>query len=402
MPISSSRSRAAKKPLVPIKHLVSWPEHPSLDTNELHSLAIKSSFAPSGGLNNTIIEPRLLRECSGMFGIPKQLCSCLAHHQDGYPTTDHLFRPPPGKEKEYYWDAFSTDHSHPEYRSLTAFDIAFVGKSLVSAPDVSSMVQALVHAHLGKTTLPFTPYQLIINMIGYYNMCQKNFQHRDINIGNVLMVDEAIPSKPFAIEQPNDTEKRILEICESLGIKDTCRGFLIDDMAIDWNTHSGDDYDGSESVRTSSSRFLTAGRTWQGNREFMSKALLERDSDTIHSPTDDYWSFYFTAQWACVYRKAPSGEGKKLQSLRKRLAGNHRDRDSGTSSIVDEPPNVDVYGSFLTEIQPFLRAWNQALKDLQWKWSVTKREEVNTFRRYAAQGLLSFLEVACLYYQPIT
>lgn len=85
-------------------------------------------------------------------------------------------------------------------------------------------------------------------------MCQKNFQHRDVSIGNVLMVDHPVECEPFTIKEPNSTQMEILEICEKLGIKDRCHGFVIDgDMAINWTTYFEEEHDGSNSVRIASS-----------------------------------------------------------------------------------------------------------------------------------------------------
>lgn len=137
----------------------------------------------------------------------------------------------------------------------------------------------------------------------------------------------------------------------------------------------------------------------------MSRALLRSHIAAIHSPVDDYWSFYFTTQWASVFHRALSGEDKGssavLRDLRRRLAGNLDTREAGTSFIVEDCPRVAQYGSFLTNIQPFLKAWNRAMKELTTEW---QRENcaalfnVGTFQRYADKGLLSFLKVACDYY----
>lgn len=140
----------------------------------------------------------------------------------------------------------------------------------------------------------------------------------------------------------------------------------------------------------------------------MSRPLLNPDIDiaTIHSPVDDYWSFYFTAQWACVFHIVGGDEGDSavLQRLRKLLAGNWRDRDAGTLTIVAEFPKVSRHGSFLTNIQPFLKDWYFAMSKLLIEWQEEEDKNpaaifgVDAFQRYADKGLLSFLKVACDYY----
>ncbi|KAE9385933.1 hypothetical protein BT96DRAFT_981911, partial [Gymnopus androsaceus JB14] len=259
-PISISQSRTVKvEPLVLV--------------NE--TFVIKSSWTSTESRNNTTIELRLLRQCRGMFGVPRNLYSFRAHHNDAC----------------------------------------------------------------------------------YYNMCQKYFLHRDISIGNVLMVEQRIKCEPFTIQNPNEIQTEILEVCTELGISDKHYGILIDgDMIIDWSTYFDEKYDGSNS----------------GTPEFMSNALLEQDDGIIHSPVDDYWSFYFTTQWACVFRKALPGEAlgdpKKLEYLRSLLAGGTASRALGTNSIVDYVLRERYHGSFLTNIQLFLREWNRALKELWWEW----------------------------------
>ncbi|KAE9392022.1 hypothetical protein BT96DRAFT_288949 [Gymnopus androsaceus JB14] len=202
------------------------------------------------------------------------------------------------------------------------------------------------------------------------------------------MVDNPIECAPFTIEDPNEIQTEILEVCRELGLLEKCCGFVVDgDMAIDWRPHYDEKHDVSNS----------------GTPEFMSNALLEQDNGIIHSPMDDYWSFYFTAQWACVFRKSLSGKAKrdprKLENLRSLLASLLR--GIATKKILDEPS----YGSFLTSLQPFLSDWNQALKVLLRDWQKERLEanpeeifQADAFRRYADRGLLSFLKVARQYY----
>lgn len=139
--------------LVSAEHLVEWSE----DSNALiqnMGPVIKCSWALDSSSNDTILEQhRLLRECGGVVGIPKHCCSFLAHHQHTYPTTNHLFSIPEDKKED--WNIFRINSS-PDPCSLTAYANSSVGKSLVLAPDVPSLVQALFHAHLGKTSILLT------------------------------------------------------------------------------------------------------------------------------------------------------------------------------------------------------------------------------------------------------
>ncbi|KAE9392024.1 hypothetical protein BT96DRAFT_944939 [Gymnopus androsaceus JB14] len=290
-PIIISRSRAAKEPLVFVNQAVDWaPESPFLLEN--NTFAIKFSWALSRGPNNTIIEPHLLRECGGMFGIPKHLYSFRAHHKDACPTTNHLFLPPRTKRKNTTGTC-----------SMLTFILL---RSIVHCWGMSFLLWGTRWCQRWIRLHWFGPlFTHISVMTSYYNMCQKNYQHRDISIGNVLMVEQGIKCEPFTIEKSQRNSDEILE----------------------------------------------------GTVEFMSKALLEPNDEVIHSPVDDYWSFYFSAQWACVFRQALLGEAegdpKKLKYLRSLLTGGFSDRDSGTNSIVDELRRVNYHGYFLASIQAF-------------------------------------------------
>ena len=216
--------------------------------------AVKLSWIPGRGLNYVLIEPRLLRDCGGMFGVPKHYYSFRVHHEDGCPTTNHLFLPSPSENADdFRWDLFPGPPESPEYRSLLGHVIAFAGHSLVTAKDLPSLIRAVLHAHLGEVVLSsllYLPDGLTFHR-GYYNMCQKNYQHRDLSIGNVLMVDEPVKSEPFDIPDPqNEVQEEILCVCKELKIDNQCTGFVIDgDMAVDWNTYFDEEHAGTKSVR---------------------------------------------------------------------------------------------------------------------------------------------------------
>ncbi|KAJ3991910.1 hypothetical protein F5050DRAFT_1862859 [Lentinula boryana] len=257
----------------------------------------------------------------------------------------------------------------PEHRSLLGHAIAFVGHSLVSAKDLGSLVLAVVHAHTG-----------------YYNMCVKKYQHRNLSIGNVLMVDEPIKTERFDIPNPNATQREILDLCRDLGINDHCTGFVIDgDMAVTWDSYFTEEHLGTKS----------------GTSEFMSTKLLDPAiEDHVHSPVDDYYSFYFLTQWACAFRDlSPEDQAKDsvtLQSLRMRLAGGLDSRDAATHTIRGEKLNAEQYGAFLVQAQPFLKKWYDKLISLGNEWQKINASEHYTaasFRHIAERGLLYFLRV---------
>ncbi|KAF5367893.1 hypothetical protein D9757_011247 [Collybiopsis confluens] len=338
---------------------------------------LKMSWNPGRGPNHEPVEPKLLKQCSGMFGVPHHYYSFLAHHQDNYPTTNHLFLPSGVTDKNLHWNVFrAKDDSvnNPDRRSLLGHVIAHAGHSLVTAKDFPSLVRALVHAHLG-----------------YYNMCQENFQHRDISIGNVLMVDEPIKTRPFQIAHPNETQKTILDLCKKLNISDNCVGFVIDgDMAVDWTSYFDETHTGGKS----------------GTEQFMSTALLHPLKDPrdkrLHSPLDDYLSFFYVAQWACIFN--PSADKLPLvQELRTEIDSGYLARNNVTSGTIRPkvPMKSNQYGTFLEEAQPLLRAWWAAMEDLAYESVLIIQksgDNAESFREIANIGLKLFLEVVCKRY----
>jgi len=111
-------------------------------------------------------------------------------------------------------------------------------------------------------------------LIGWFNMIQKGYHHRDLSIGNILMIDEAVKTKHFEIIKKQkesatveDITKKLQQLkinidpsatwelsleatLQRLEITDECRGFVIDgDMAIKMADYFEKEHNGSRSVR---------------------------------------------------------------------------------------------------------------------------------------------------------
>ena len=112
-------------------------------------------------------------------------------------------------------------------------------------------------------------------LIGWFNLIQKGYLHRDISIGNLVMMEDAVTTKAFRIlkkEGENATVENITEALQDLkidsssnatwedklsaallelGISDKCQGFVIDgDMAIKMSDdYFKKDHPGFRSVR---------------------------------------------------------------------------------------------------------------------------------------------------------
>ncbi|KAF9058655.1 hypothetical protein BDP27DRAFT_1432454 [Rhodocollybia butyracea] len=333
---------------------------------------MKFSWGQSRGTGGFLVEPNLLHSCGGMFGVPKHVYTFIVHHMEHYPSTNHHLLPPPGHADHAYWSELLTvEKEEPEYRSLLCYVVASAGHSLEDASSLECLMRAILHAH-----------------IAYYNMCLNDYQHRDLSIGNILMVDEAIECRPFGISSPNKTQSKILKLCQALKVDKHCYGFVIDgDMAVDWRVYfqQGD---------------ITAK---SGTSEFMSDRLRKysRKQD-IHSPIDDYESFYYVAQWACVFHKLSVEDSPhdpdELQELCMGLSGHYAIRGYATRIITTlNGTEKDRFGVWVAKAGPFFREWDRSLFLLRDKWKSIvelKGHNKETFRQCADLGLLSFLRLA--------
>ena len=112
-------------------------------------------------------------------------------------------------------------------------------------------------------------------LIGWFNLIQKGYLHRDISIGNLVMVEDAVTTKAFEIlkkEDCNTTVEDITKALQDLKVDssakatwenkltaalhdlrntDKCRGFVIDgDMAVKMADYLNEEHPRSRSVRT--------------------------------------------------------------------------------------------------------------------------------------------------------
>ncbi|KAJ3721847.1 hypothetical protein C8R42DRAFT_62940 [Lentinula raphanica] len=286
----------------------------SLERSDFNNAVMKLCWTPDRGPEYGPIESDFLqRDCSNMFRVPKHLYSFQAYHDIGSPTTNHLFLSPPSDDLEQYrWHVLGKPIiEEPHRRSLLGHIMSYTGHSLLnaSARDFPSLIRAILHA-----------------LIGYYDMCQKNHQHCDLSIDNVLMVDERVTTQPFRIENPNPIQQEILNLCKTFGpISDQCYGFVIDgDMAVHWDTYFEDEDVGTKT----------------GTSEFMSDWLFNQMlKNHLHSPLDDFASLYFVTQWACVFRELPQERSQcesAVREWRTDLAGDVRHRRSVTHEIIHE------------------------------------------------------------------
>jgi hypothetical protein len=98
----------------------------------------------------------------------------------------------------------------------------------------------------------------------------------------------------------------------------------------------------------------------------MSEYLLDsvnHGTNKLHSPIDDFFSFYFVAQWAAVFNDREFlGDSSRaipyfLSTFRSLLAEGDSSRQSAVSKIRDSTYGEDSHGRFLAQCIPFLKEW---------------------------------------------
>ncbi|KAJ7211361.1 hypothetical protein GGX14DRAFT_394273 [Mycena pura] len=339
-----------------------------------------------------ILEQELLTVCNGLFGTPRHHYSFRPANADQVPITNHLFLPSPEQAKglqSFHWDLMSMGTpSAPEYKSLWVHFCSLVGMSLVLSKDPLFLFEAILHG-----------------MLGWLSMFLKGFLHRDVSIGNILALPDAIEMEPFDIDSSDELstlmhglnmEKhpgldlvyqagRLERLIGELDIGNKCSGFIIDgDHAARWEQSFDSPHDGTRS----------------GTAEFMSMELLASigNGPYLHSPIDDIQSFYYVAQWAAAFHK--DGDNLDLvKKIRSGLSGNVEAREATSNHIHRLVADANDVGDFLVRCPPLLHAWNSRLTDLYIDFAYARKASGEeswlkiVFQTFAYRGVADFLEV---------
>ncbi|KIJ34210.1 hypothetical protein M422DRAFT_138163, partial [Sphaerobolus stellatus SS14] len=143
-----------------------------------------------------------------------------------------------------------------EIRVQSRVFISTQGKPLTSAKGPKQLLQGVLHA-----------------MLGHWVLFKAGWLHRDVNIGNVLLMME--PEARKSIEKFELGEYYFNE----------CNGFIIDgDLAVRWNDITHED-----------------AQRRSGTPPFMSINLINslvRGGEIYHTPIDDLESFVWVLLWA--------------------------------------------------------------------------------------------------------
>ncbi|KAJ6543851.1 hypothetical protein B0H19DRAFT_1308661 [Mycena capillaripes] len=352
----------------------------------------------------------------GAFGTPTVLCSYEGSHPNGEPISNRLFLPTSEEvqaDRTLHWHVFAPDDGtvSPEVRTMCFTVFLTIGKSFLEAKSSYEICMALVHALLG--------------WLSYY---QSGFMHRDISIGNVLLVEgEAVSDRPFSIQAEISTSlwppapldattaalgnmaieesgtpskfpahfaEEIRILVANLGIKDKFIAFTTDgDMAAKWKTY----FDNQHNLETRS-----------GTREFMSLQLqsaMETNATYIQSPIDDIQSFFWLAVWAVLFNdKLQEPSSKEAQWRSSLISGDYEKKATFTSELAASDFERG-YSAVGTQLLPILQLWWSNLQTLfrDWRRVLNKveyneisQQEVSNFYKhhfhlYALRGVKEFL-----------
>ncbi|KIJ41908.1 hypothetical protein M422DRAFT_171633 [Sphaerobolus stellatus SS14] len=189
---------------------------------------------------------------AGSFGVPVILIEPYKNQPEI--TTDSFV---PGDFEPCDWCGEWPKASKKETRVQSRVLILTRGKLLTSARGPKQLLQGVIYA-----------------MLGHWILFKAGWLHRDVSIGNVLLMMEPEPRNP-------------VEAFSNLGelYFNECVGFIIDgDLAVKWNN-----LDHEDALRRS------------GTPPFMSINLIQSwlsGEEIYHTPIDDLESFIWVLLWA--------------------------------------------------------------------------------------------------------
>jgi hypothetical protein len=175
-----------------IERLQRYPEsntltcHDVLDTTlgDLPSnLAVKDSW-PLVDRNN---EKAMYAAAQGLFGVPVVLASYEVRGPNKTPNTTERFLPSDSTPL-IVWQS-QPAVPKPEKRVQTRHLYKSIGRDLLSASSPRELLEGILHAMIG--VLPHSTHVGHINddRQGYLNYYEKGYMHRDISIGNVMLME---------------------------------------------------------------------------------------------------------------------------------------------------------------------------------------------------------------------
>ncbi|KAJ3873037.1 hypothetical protein F5051DRAFT_478640 [Lentinula edodes] len=354
--------------------------------------------------------------CTGDFGSPDHIMSFEACYEDGSPVSNSVFLPSANDNLEnVFWNLHVAKpplvYPKPDFRPLCFSLTRDEGETLENCTSAFELMECLLHS-----------------MLGWLDLYQHGFLHRDISIGNLLKLKSAatflqkdfsalpvgnlilpsltrdtgslnsFPKLLAAIK--NDKHRRsiadiackIHEHAEVLTSGAGCKAIWTDgDMGADMARYFESAHDGTVS----------------GTPQFMSKGLLnEEPENEIQSPADDIESFLWVGLWSTLRNtKFPNGAKKEIrwsQSITKGRTSREttaNDIQESLGTIMKGVP--EPYSNMFCTMAPILSEWYDAIRQLRKDWildwsetNLDDSKDVNLlFHSFAYRGVLDFIEI---------
>ncbi|OBZ73246.1 hypothetical protein A0H81_06711 [Grifola frondosa] len=201
----------------------------------------------------------MFKDAKGLFGIPEVLASYQVHDIHGQPITTKRFISSAAKPSSLFC---ASNEAEFQERVFFREIIQTEGRDLTDAETVQDLIRGLLHA-----------------MLGLYNGFKKGWTHRDVSIGNVLLL--VCPE-----DRPTDSLECLTpQRRQNLG---RCTGMIVDeDQAIESKTL----FDPARQGHISRC----------GTRPFISIRILDAMEGTpIPTAIDDLESFMWVLIWAVL------------------------------------------------------------------------------------------------------
>ncbi|KAH7097608.1 hypothetical protein BKA62DRAFT_419356 [Auriculariales sp. MPI-PUGE-AT-0066] len=316
------------------------------------------------------LEALALADCSGRFGLPSVFYTLRV--------TDNKTFLPPNDADGTLWSKCEKIKSGapipPDRRVLCATVTADVGISLECCRTPWELARALLDCQLG-----------------WLGALQSDILHRDVSIGNLLLLKVPAARKSFQVSLPerydpselaeartayNAIGADLRKTLDSLDVGDKCTAIMTDfDLASRMNQPS-----------------KGTGHL-SGTSEFMSTPMLKSmkfKTAYRQSVRDDLWSFLNVAVWAILHNRIFPGSSSSESIWRADIRQRYQDRDDAHGDIIQCWTNIskaaaktrpfviakksgpavpveaalDEFSPLLKAFIPILHEWRQKLLDL--------------------------------------
>ncbi|KAH7097753.1 hypothetical protein BKA62DRAFT_759732 [Auriculariales sp. MPI-PUGE-AT-0066] len=295
-----------------------------------------------------------LADCSGRFGLPSVFYTLRV--------ADNKKFLPPKDAHGTVWSKCERIKSEtptpPDHRVLCATVTADVGISLECCRTPWELARALLDCQLG-----------------WLGALRSDILHRDVSIGNLLLLKVPAARKSFQASLPERYDSSELaeartaynaigadlrKTLDSLDVGDECTAIMTDfDLAFRMDQPS----DGTGHL--------------SGTVEFMSTPMLESlESKTTYRQgvQDDLWSFFNVAFWAILHSEIFPGRTKFESIWRHKIRNNFNARDGTHSAIIrrwtqydeeDDDCELGISSPLLIAFLPILHEWRDILLKLK-------------------------------------